>query len=94
VTEAEQRQLMTEFDHMGETQVRIRLAQGDWGVRGEQFAVASEWLRLEEEKRNEARLSISRDANSIARSALRMSKIAMILSAAATIIAAIIAVFI
>ena len=77
MTETEQRQLMVEFDRIGETQVRIRLAQGDWGVRGEHFAVASEWLRLEEEKRNEARLSISREANSIARSALRMSKIAM-----------------
>lgn len=55
MTEAQQQQLMAEFDRIGETQVRIRLAQGDWGVRGDRFAAALEWIRLKDEERNESR---------------------------------------
>lgn len=91
-------QYFASFEREGETQIRIRLAAGEFGVRDGLFGGALEWLRLKDEARFQERAerasSVAREANSIARSALRMSKIAMILSAIATLITAIIPVII
>ncbi len=43
------------FESEGETQIRIRLAAGEFGVKDILFGAALEWLRLKDEERNEAR---------------------------------------
>jgi hypothetical protein len=94
---AEYDEFIASLELLGEPEVRSQLSQGVWASRRKQWA--EDWLSHTENSRQEARdeiaLSISKEANSTAKSALRISKIALfaaiaaaILGAAATLIAA------
>ena len=78
------------FEKEGEPQVRIRLAAGTLGDRGDLFGAAQEWLRLKDEERNERRASkaeiIARRANIIAISAIILSGITAISAASDKVI--------
>ena len=95
--------LVAQLEQLGESEVRIRFARGDYGVTGGlKSRVVKDWLDSKESARKSARevreTELSEDANSLARKALPRATlpkiiaiIAMILIAAAAIIAAIIA---
>lgn len=85
------------LEALGEPEVRSKFSQGVWASRRKQWV--EDWLSQIEGSRQETRdemaLSISKEANSIAKSALRISKFALIaaivaaiLGTAATLIAA------
>lgn len=89
---------MSEYDDfieslgaLGEPEVRSRLSQGIWASRRKQWA--EDWLSKNEgvrqEVRDEMALSISKEANSIAKSALRVSKFAFVAAIAAAILGAV-----
>ena len=94
---SEYEDFIASLEALGEPEVRSKLSQGVWASRRKQWA--DDWLSKSEGARQEVRdelaLSISKEANSIAKSALRVSKFAFvaaiaaaILGAAATLIAA------
>lgn len=82
---AEHEQHFASFEKEGESQVRMRLAAGDFGIRGTLFGAALEWLRLKDEERSDRRAS---KAESIARRSNIIAIIALILSTIVAIIAA------
>ena len=98
-----EKSLVAQLEQLGESEVRIRFARGDYGLTGGlKSRVVKYWLDSKESARKSARevreTELSEDANSIGRKAPRRATfpniiiiIAMILGAAAAIIAAIIA---
>ncbi len=70
------------FESEGETQIRIRLAAGEFGVKDILFGAALEWLRLKDEERNEARHS---STSRRARRAEIIAIVAVIIAAASII---------
>ena len=86
---------MSEYDDfvasleaLGEPEVKSKFSQGVWASKRKQWV--EDWLSKNEGVRQEARdemaLSISKDANSIAKSALRVSKFALVAAIAAAIL--------
>lgn len=75
----EHEQHFASFEKEGESQVRVRLAAGEFGIRGTLFGAALEWLRLKDEERNDAQYS------STSRRARRAEIIAIIAAIIATL---------
>jgi len=103
VAEYWEKSLVAQLEQLGESEVRIRFARGDYGLTGGlKSRVVKDWLDSKESARKSARevdeKELSEDANPIARKVLRgatfakiIAIIVIILIAAAIIIAAIIA---
>ena len=92
-----EKSLVAQLEQLGESEVRVRFARGDYGLTGGlKYRVVKDWLDSKESARKSARevreIELSEDANSV-RKALRsvniIAIIVTILGAAAIIIAGI-----
>jgi len=97
VAEYWEKSLVAQLEQLGESEVRVRFARGDYGLTGGlKYRVVKDWLDSKESARKSARevreIELSEDANSV-RKALRsvniIAIIVTILGAAAIIIAGI-----
>jgi hypothetical protein len=103
VAEYWEKTLVAQLEQLGESEVRVRFARGDYRLTGGlKSRVVKDWLDSKESARKSARevceIELSEDANPIARKVLRGATFAkiiailvIILIAAATIIAGILA---
>ena len=91
-----EKSLVAQLEQLGESEVRIRFARGDYGLTGGlKYRVVKDWLDSKESARKSARevreIELSEDARKALRSVNIIAIIVIILIVAAIIIAAIIA---